>query len=50
MLGISKNLAYRMASLGQLPVIRCGERRMVVPLSALRRMLNEENNRKGDEV
>ena len=41
LLGVSRNLAYKMASLGQLPVIRCGERRLVVPLAALRKMLGD---------
>jgi len=44
LLGISRNLAYRMVSLKQLPVIRCGERRLVVPLAALRKMLDGERN------
>jgi len=39
MLGVSRATAYEMARLGQLPVIRCGARRMVVSLPALRRML-----------
>jgi len=38
-LSISRGTAYSMAKLGQLPVIRCGSRRLVVPLLALRRML-----------
>lgn len=41
MLGISRATAYEMARLGQLPVIRCGIRRMVVPLAALKRMLEK---------
>jgi len=39
LLGISRATAYEMARLGQLPVIRCGSRRLVVPMPALRRML-----------
>ena len=39
MLGVSRATAYEMARLGQLPVIRCGARRMVVSLPALKRML-----------
>ena len=39
LLGIGRATAYEMARLGQLPVIRCGSRRLVVPLPALRRML-----------
>ena len=44
LLGISRNLAYRMVSLKQLPVIRCGDRRLVVPLAALCKMLDGEHN------
>ena len=39
LLGISRGTGYEMVRLGQLPVIRCGARRLVVPLAALRRML-----------
>jgi excisionase family DNA binding protein len=39
MLGISRNTAYLMVRLGQLPVIRCGARRLIVPLPALHKML-----------
>jgi len=42
MLGISRNTGYLMVKLGQLPVIRCGERRLVVPLAALQEMLRGE--------
>ena len=42
-LGISRNTAYDMAKLGQLPVIRCGRRRLVVPRVALEKMLGEGN-------
>jgi len=41
MLGVSRATAYEMARLGQLPVIRCGARRLVVSLPALRRMLEQ---------
>jgi len=40
-LGISKNTAYLMARLGQLPAIRCGRRRLVVPKAALMKLLEE---------
>ena len=40
-LGVSKAVAYAMAHSGQLPVIRCGTRRLVVPLPALRRRMLE---------
>ena len=43
MLGVSRNTGYEMARLGQLPTIRCGQRRLVVPRAALMKMLQEEN-------
>ncbi|MCL0103359.1 hypothetical protein M1O51_01880 [Dehalococcoidia bacterium] len=33
-----------MARLKQLPIIRCGARRLVVPLPALRKMLEGQND------
>ena len=48
MLGVSRGTGYEMARLGQLPVIRCGARRLVVPLPALRRMLDGQDD-KSDE-
>jgi len=41
MLGVSRNTGYEMARLGQLPTIRCGRRRLVVPKAALMKMLEE---------
>ncbi len=41
MLGVSRNTGYEMARLGQLPIIRCGRRRLVVPKVALMKMLQE---------
>ena len=38
-LGVSRNTGYEMARLGQLPTIRCGQRRFVVPKAALMKML-----------
>ena len=46
-LGVSRGTAYSMARSGQLKVIRCGARRLVVPLPALRRMLEGENENDG---
>ena len=43
LLGVSRNTAYQMVRMGQLPVIRCGLRRLVVPKAALFRMLEEVN-------
>jgi len=42
-LGVSRNTGYKMARLGQLPTIRCGQRRLVVPKGALMKMLAEVN-------
>ena len=42
-LGVSRNTGYEMARLGQLPTIRCGQRRLVVPKAALMQMLQEVN-------
>jgi len=43
MLGVSRNTGYEMARLGQLPTIKCGRRRLVVPKAALMKMLQEVN-------
>ena len=42
MLGISRGLAYEMAREGTIPTLRFG-RRMVIPLVAIERMLQETN-------
>ena len=42
-LGVSRNTGYEMARLGQLPTIRCGQRRLVVPKAALMKMLQDGN-------
>ena len=49
MLGVSRATAYEMARLGQLPVIRCGARRLVVSLPALRRMLEDAGQQNSDD-
>ncbi len=41
MLGISRNTGYEMVRLGQLPTIRCGHRRLLIPKAALLKMLEE---------
>jgi len=43
LLGVSRNIGYEMARMGQLPTIRCGQRRLVVPKAALMKMLAEVN-------
>lgn len=42
-LGVSRSTGYLMAKTGQLPVLVCGQRRIVVPLAALRRMLEGDD-------
>ena len=42
MLGISRGLAYEMAREGAIPTLRFG-RRMVIPLVAIERLLQETN-------
>ncbi|RLC61094.1 MAG: DNA-binding protein [Chloroflexi bacterium] len=41
LLGVSRNTGYEMVKMKQLPVIRCGKRRLVVPKAALKKMLQE---------
>ena len=41
LIGVSRNTGYMMAKMGQLPIIRCGERRILVPMSALKRKLDQ---------
>jgi len=43
LLGISRNTAYEMIRLNQLPAIRCGQRRLVVPKAALMNLLQAVN-------
>ena len=42
LLGVSRNTAYTMARMGQIPVIRCGKRRLIVPVAALHKKLQIE--------
>ena len=42
-IGVSRNTGYKMVRLGQLPTIRCGQRRLVVPKAALMKMVEEGN-------
>lgn len=49
MLGISRNLAYELARRGELPgTIKLGQKRIVVSRSQLERLLQGENNQKGN--
>ncbi len=45
MLGVSRNTGYEMVRLGQLPALKCGRRRLVVPKAALMKMLQGVNER-----
>ena len=44
-LGISRATAYMLAKTGGIPVIRLGERRLVVPKIAIERMLAEAGSK-----
>lgn len=44
MLGISRNNAYVLIKKGEIPAVKLGERRTVVPLKALRAMMGEGEN------
>lgn len=41
LMGISKSLAFKLASDGKLPVLRLGAKRLVIPTAAVVRMLEE---------
>ena len=49
LLNISRNTGYKMAWLGQLPTIRCGQRRLVVPKAALLKMLEEPKGKNSNQ-
>lgn len=40
-LGVSRSLGYEMVKSGQMPALRLGLKRIVVPISAVERMLEE---------
>ncbi len=44
LLGISRNTGYTMVKMGQLPVIICGKRRLLVPVAALMKKLHNGEN------
>ena len=48
-LGIGRNFAYELARTGQLPVIKLGSRRLVVPRVALEKMLVQAGHGDGRE-
>ena len=39
LLGISKSLAYKLAAAGEIPTIQMGERRKIVPMAAIEKLL-----------
>lgn len=39
--GISRSLGYKLARLGKIPVLRLGERRIMIPAVAVERMLGK---------
>lgn len=41
LLGISKSLAYKLAQTGEIPTIPMGERRKIVPMVALEKLVKQ---------
>lgn len=41
LLGISKSLAYKLATTGEIPTILMGERRKIVPMAAIEKLLEQ---------
>lgn len=39
LLGISKSLAYKLATSGEIPTIALGERRKIVPMAAIEKLI-----------
>lgn len=44
-IGVSRALGYRLVKDGTIPAVRLGERRLVVPVAALERLLNTDHDR-----
>lgn len=44
LLGISKSLAYKLAASGEIPTISMGERRKIVPMAALEKLVEKWNS------
>lgn len=40
LLGISKNLAYKLVKTGEIPSFRLGQRRILIPLEAIQNIIN----------
>ena len=47
MLGISRPVAYELAKREGFPAVRVSERRIIVPVEALKRWLNEQAGARG---
>lgn len=41
LLGISKSLAYKLALSGEIPTIKMGERRRIVPMAAINKIISQ---------
>jgi excisionase family DNA binding protein len=41
LLGISKSLAYKLAATGEIPTISMGERRKIVPMAAIKKLVSQ---------
>jgi len=41
LLGISKSLAYKLANTGEIPTIAMGEKRKIVPMKAIEKLISQ---------
>jgi len=44
LLSISKSLAYKLAATGEIPTITMGERRKIVPMAAIEKLVSKWND------
>jgi len=44
LLGISKSLAYKLAATGEIPTVSMGERRRIVPMAAIEKLVAQWEN------
>lgn len=49
LLGISRNLAYQLAKAGKIPTVKLGERRLLVPMKDLEKLLKGTEKSEGKE-
>ena len=49
-LGVSRATAYLLANTGQIPAIRISQRRLVVPIAALLKMLESTKPETGEKI